>query len=165
MLRSSWLVITLLVGMLVVLAVQAQQGTVQDSLKPQTGQTVAPAVKPDSSAAADVFIASYFHGDVRCPTCIKLESYSGEALQTGFEKELKDSALIWRTVNWDRDENKHYVDDYKLFTKALILSRVRNGKEVAWVNLDSIWTLVGDKEHYLKYVQDQTRAFITTPVK
>jgi hypothetical protein len=163
--RSIWLVILLLAGTLVALAVQAQQGTVQDSLKPQTGQTAAPVVKPDSSAATDIFIASYFHGDVRCPTCIKLESYSGEALQTGFEKELKDSALIWRSVNWDQEENKHYVDDYKLFTKALILSRVRDGKEVAWVNLDSIWTLVGDKELYIKYVQDQTRAFIATPVK
>ena len=163
--RSLWLLIVLAAAALLVLGAQAQQGTVQDSLKLQTVQTVVPVVKPDSSTSADVFIASYFHGDVRCPTCIKLESYSGEALQTGFEKELKDSGLIWQTVNWDRDENKHYVDDYKLFTKALILSRVRNGKQVAWVNLDSIWTLVGDKEHYIKYVQDQTRAFIATPVK
>ena len=159
--RSIWLVIVIVLAISVALMVQAQQTPAPEAAR----DTVVQAVKADSGASADVFIASYFHGDVRCATCFKLETFSAEAMQTGFAKELKDSALIWRLVNWDRDENKHYVDDYQLFTKAVILSRVRDGKEIAWVNLDSIWTLVGDKEHFIKYVQDQTCAFMTASVK
>lgn len=163
--RLMWLLIVLAVASLLFLGAQAQQGTVQDSAKAPAGQAQAQVVTPDSGASADVIVATYFHGNVRCPTCIKLESYSGEALKTGFEKELNDSSLVWRTVNWDQDENKHYIDDYKLYTKALILSRLRDGKEVAWANLDSIWSLVGDKDHFVKYVQNQTRTFIAAPVK
>jgi hypothetical protein len=159
--RSIWLVIVIVLAISVALMVQAQQAPAPEA----TGDAVAQTVKPDSAATADVFIASYFHGNVRCATCFKLETYSAEAMQTGFAKELKDSSLVWRLVNWDQDENKHFVDDYKLFTKAVILSRVRDGKEIAWANLDSIWTLVGDKERFIKYVQDQTCAFMTAPIK
>jgi hypothetical protein len=68
-------------------------------------------------------------------------------------------------VNWDREENAHYIDDYQLFTKSLILSRVNGEKETAWVNLDSIWQYVGDKDKFIKYVQAHTRAFIDRPAK
>lgn len=119
------------------------------------------ATASDTSKVAERVIAYYFHGEHRCATCMKLESYSEEALSTSFEKELEDSSLIWLTVNYDEEKNKHFIKDYQLFTKALILSRVRNGKEVEWRNLDKIWELVGDKEEYLKYVQTETRAFLT----
>jgi hypothetical protein len=113
-------------------------------------------VAPD----AEYVIAYYFHGDQRCATCYKLESYSLEALKTGFAEGLADSSLIWKTVNYDQKKNKHFIDDYKLYTKALILSRVRSGKEVAWKNLDQIWQLVGDKDKYLTYVQTETFKFL-----
>ncbi len=151
--RSIWLAVIMILVNPVALLVRAQQAPAPE------------ASKSDSAASADVFIASYFHGNVRCATCYKLETYSAEAMQTGFEKELKDSSLVWRTVNWDKEENKHFLADYKLFTKAVIISRLRSGKEIAWTNLDSIWTLVGDKGRFVKYVQDQTRIFIAAPVR
>ena len=108
-------------------------------------------------------IAYYLHGNRRCATCLKLEAYSAEALQTGFEKELADSSLIWKTVNYDENENEHFIADYQLYTKTLILSRVENGKETAWINLDKIWNLVGDKDDYIAYVQSETRKFMSGP--
>jgi hypothetical protein len=158
-----WLVVIVLaaVGVSVAVSVEPKSGVDSATAKTDTTQKV----KTDSLAAKDIVYASYFHGDQRCPTCMKLEAYSSEAIQSGFEKEVKDSSLVFRTVNWDREENAHYVDDYQLYTKALILSRVRNSKEIAWANLDSIWQYVGDKDKYVKYVQTHTRAFVETPVK
>jgi hypothetical protein len=163
MLARMWLVVVLLAAVGVSFAVSAEEKSRVDTdvAKTDTIQKV----MTDSLAAKDIVYASYFHGDRRCPTCMKLEAYSSEAIQSGFEKEVKDSLLVFRTVNWDREENAHYIDDYKLFTKALILSRVRDGKEIAWTNLDSIWQYVGDKETFIKYVQAHSRAFIDTPVK
>ena len=61
-------------------------------------------------------------------------------------------------ISTPRDQ--HYLKDYGLYTKSLILSRVRDGREVQWKNLDKIWELVHDKDKYIEYVQDETRAFI-----
>ena len=83
-----------------------------------------------------------------------------EALQEGFTGELADSSIIWQVVNYDQKENRHYLKDYSLYTKSLILSRVRNGHEVQWKNLDKIWELVYDKGKFIDYVQKETRAFI-----
>jgi len=110
-------------------------------------------------------IAYYFHGDQRCATCIKLESYSREALEDGFEEKMGDSTIVFTMVNYDQKENKHYIDDYKLYTKALILSKVSGGKEIEWVNLDKIWQLVRDKDKYLEYVRTETENFMNKTSK
>jgi len=161
MLARMWLVVLVAFGVSWAGSVEQKSGVDSAVAKTDTAKDV----RTDSPAVKDIVYASYFHGDRRCPTCMKLEAYSNEAIQSGFEKEVKDSSLVFRTINWDREENTHYLDDYKLYTKALVLSRVRGGKEIAWVNLDSIWQYVGDKDKYLKYVQSHTRTFVETPVK
>ncbi|NMC44724.1 MAG: hypothetical protein GYA46_12465 [candidate division Zixibacteria bacterium] len=125
--------------------------------------STAAAVKADSlivttaDTPAPKIIAYYFHGIRRCPTCRKLEAYSQEAVQTGFAEELKTGKMEWRVVNIEESPNEHYEKDYQLYTKSVILSRVENGKEAAWKNLDRIWELVGDKEAFVKYIQDEVR--------
>jgi hypothetical protein len=105
-------------------------------------------------------IAYYFHSTRRCATCKKLEEYAREALEGGFEKELENGILVIKSVNTDQDENQHFIDDYKLYTKALILSRVKEGEEVDWVNLDKIWKLVGDEDKYKDYVTKELAEFL-----
>ncbi len=130
---------------------------VSDSTMLQKPDTLS---KKQAAPPSDRIIAYYFYGNRRCATCRKLESYSEEALLTGFESELADSLLIWRAVNYDEEENEHYIKDYQLYTKALILSRDGDPEEGQWKNLDKIWKLVGDKDKFIDYVQTQTRSFM-----
>ena len=99
-------------------------------------------------------IVYYFHGDQRCPTCHKLETYAKEALDVYFADEVASKNIVWKTVNVDKTENSHFVRDYKLVTKSVVLSEVANGKEVGWKNLDQIWQKVGDKDGYLQYIRE-----------
>ena len=64
-------------------------------------------------------------------------------------------------INIDDDANKHYIKDYELYTKSVILSHVKDGKEIGWKNLDKVWTLLGSKEGFVDYVQTETRAFMS----
>jgi hypothetical protein len=155
--KCSLLTALVLTAAIAVLGANAQQQA--DSQSTETKQIDSSSAKPDTTEANKI-IAYYFHGNRRCATCLKLEAYSAEALQTGFKKELSDSVLVWRVVNYDKKENEHYIDDYKLYTKALILSRVSEGKEVKWKNLDMIWQLVENKDKFIEYVQKETREFM-----
>lgn len=105
-------------------------------------------------------IAYYFHSTRRCATCKKLEAYSKEAIEDGFEKDLESGNLEFRAVNVDEKENNHFVDEYQLYTKSLILSRVKDGKEIAWQNLDKIWDLVGNEKNYKEYVTKEVADFL-----
>lgn len=106
------------------------------------------------------FVVYYLHGDMRCATCRKLEAYSEEAIKTGFAEELKSGAMAWRVVNTDRDEHKHFVKDFQLVTKSLVVVEYRDGKVARFENLGKIWQKVGDKDTFLDYVQEETRAFL-----
>jgi hypothetical protein len=111
----------------------------------------APANGPVSSPAA--VTAYYFHGNVRCATCRKLEAYSRAAIATGFDTR----AVQWLAVNVDEPAHEHFVKDYSLTTRALVLVETGTGR---WQNLTNIWDLVGDDAAFTKYVQDETRAFV-----
>ena len=113
-----------------------------------------------STEVTDKVIAYYFHGNRRCASCIKIEAYSREAIDSGFAEELKAGKLEWLVINTDEPENEHFIKDYQLYTKSLVLSNIENGKQTKWKNLDKVWELLRNKEGFLQYVQTETRAFL-----
>jgi hypothetical protein len=113
----------------------------------------------DVRAMTNGVIAYYFHTTRRCPTCRKLEAYTKEAITSGFVRDLEDKRLAWRVVNVDLPDNEHYVRDYGLTTKSVVLVAVQDGKEERWKNLSRIWDLVGDKPAFINYVQGEIRGF------
>ena len=105
-------------------------------------------------------IAYYFHGNFRCATCRKLEAYTQEAIARDFVNDLKDGELDWRVVNIDEPENKHFIQDYQLTTRSVVLVEMINGKQKRWKNLNRIWDLVRNKTGFQKYIQDETKAYL-----
>ncbi len=99
-------------------------------------------------------IAYYFHGTMRCSTCHKLEQYSKEAIETNFKDALASGKLEFKVINIEDRGNERYGKDYQLYTKSLILSLVKNGKEIKWQNIDKIWEYVGNKERFIDYVKN-----------
>lgn len=73
---------------------------------------------------------------------------------------MKEGKVVWRLVNLDEPANRHFIDDYRLYSKAVIVADVRDGKEARWKNLVKVWQLTNDKEAFVKYVQDEVRAYL-----
>ena len=105
-------------------------------------------------------VAYYFHGAARCPTCYKLEQYSKEAIESGFKDELASGRLEFKAVNVEDRGNEHFVNDYQLYTKSLVISLVENGKEAKSKNLAKIWEYVGNRQKFLEYVTGEINAFL-----
>lgn len=118
-------------------------------------------IQPKTTAQSGVkIIAYYFHGDFRCATCRKLESLSSEVIIGEFAEQLKSDLMEWRVVNTDLPENKHFVTDYKLETRSLVLVKLRDGKETEYKNLQAIWELVQDEPGFRDYVSREIRALL-----
>ncbi len=131
-------------------AAQDQRSATSGAASPST------ATKPQS----DKIVAYYFHTTYRCPTCRRIEAYSKQAIESAFARELADGRIEFRLVNIEIPENRHYVQDYNLFTKSLVLARMKDGKQVEWSNLDRVWELNGDQAAFLRYVQQGIRAYL-----
>lgn len=125
-------------------------------------------IKQNTSAYADVamvakgnrVIAYYFHGNFRCSTCHAMEQYSKEAIETKFKDALSSGKLEFKVVNIEERGNEHFAQDYQLYTKSLILSLVKNGKEVKSKNLAKIWEYVRNKQRFLEYVSEEVNNFL-----
>ena len=146
MTKKSFLKCLLMPGMILAIAYPALSALAQKSAAPQP-----PAHK---------VIAYYFHTNTRCSTCIKIEAYSKEAIEKGFPDEIKNGTLELRIVNYELPENRHFMQDYRLVSKSLILVNTVNGKQTEWTNLKLVWQLTGRRDAFLNYVRKEVRNYL-----
>lgn len=118
-------------------------------------------MSPGLSQAEGVVIVRYFHSDIRCETCLAFEDWSKTAVER-FPKELKNSTLKWQVINFDDPGNKHYIKDYDLAEKSLVLIREENGKVVKWKNVEEFWDF---DENQKKEFVDLVQALISDYLK
>ena len=129
---------------------------------PEVGQAASmpvPAAKP-SREGPEKIVAYYFHVTVRCTTCRDIESYSREVIHDRFAREMAAGKLEWRLVNVQLPENRHFIQDYQLFTKSLVLVRMRDGQTQEYKVLNDTWELVGNKPLMQRYVERHVRGFL-----
>jgi len=114
-------------------------------------------VSGDSTVADERVIVYYFHTTYRCTSCRNIEKFTREAIDSAFPAELADSTLVWRIVNIEEKGNEHFVKDYQLFTKSVVLVDERSGE---WKNLPKVWQLLGDPNAFIRYIQTETENFL-----
>ena len=151
-------ILTLLLGLLVVVSVAylfagARGRTASNGAAPGTA-----AVR--DGAPAHRVVAYYFHGTQRCKTCMTIEAYTAEALQTEFADALSRGTLEWKVVNIEEPANEHFVNDYQITTRTVVLVDVQDGKQVRWSTLDRVWELVDDKPAFMSYIQDEAKGYL-----
>jgi len=89
-----------------------------------------------------------------------MEKYSREAIEANFKDDLASGRLEFKAINVEERGNEHFVEDYKLYTKSLILSLIKDGKEVKSKNLDKIWQFARNKQKSIDYVNGEINAFM-----
>lgn len=115
---------------------------------------------PEDPRTDRVVIAYYFTGNIRCSSCRKIEQASRNAIEQAFPRELASGQLRFLVVNFDQQENRHFIGDYRLESSALVLVDQRDGRQTAWKNLPDVWTLVEDEPRLAKYVRDEVATML-----
>lgn len=105
-------------------------------------------------------IVYYFHGDYRCASCYEIEQRTEEAVKKFFGEEMQQGTLVYKVVNCDEEKNSHFVDDYKLYTKSVVLSLVKNRKEVKYKNLTKVWEYLDDEQQFYEYIKAEVTSFL-----
>ena len=139
-------------GVLALLVTLVPSGMAED---PAIGKVV------DTKDPGTGVVAYYFHGDFRCRTCLAIERQAHETITADFTDELASGRITWRALNIEQPGNEHFVEDFKLVTRSLVLVSYQDGKVLRFQTLDKVWQLVHDEELFSEYVRDATRAFLT----
>lgn len=126
------------------------------------GASTAPVTASSQTNATDTtqghtIVVTYFTSNARCKTCLKIEKLTTKTLEKNFTKELASKAIVFQTINFDKPENKHYIKDYGLAFKTVVVSAHTNGKEVQWDKYDKVWNLVDTPDQFSAYLDDGIR--------
>ena len=164
MVVSSKKFIEIFIMIAVVLAITGAQGLCA-GITAKDGPVEATAlekqdVSPHEVAGDRSVVVYYFHTTNRCYSCTQLEKMTYLAIVEGFEQELADGRVKFAAINVEQDENKHFVKDYKLYTKSVIVSAEAHGNEKRWKNLQKVWELLRDDQAFTDYVQEEVRQYL-----
>jgi thiol-disulfide isomerase/thioredoxin len=113
-----------------------------------------------AEAPSDRVVVMYFHRTQRCPTCLKMGGYSEAAVKTGFAKQVKDGTVEFYYIDFQDKKNAALTKGYGISGPTLIVAKIVGNKVKKFKNLQDIWTHVGDKPAFLKYVRENVAAYL-----
>jgi hypothetical protein len=138
---------------------QGKTNEAESRPSPRDGTTNS-APEPDPPVLPNRVIVYYFHTTYRCPTCHKIENYTKEAVEAGFAQALKEGRLVFQVLNVEEAPNAHFIQDYQLHTKSVVVVEMKDNQQARWENLPQVWELTHDKEAFFKYIQDEVNLYL-----
>jgi thiol-disulfide isomerase/thioredoxin len=107
----------------------------------------------------DGVVVYYFHRNKRCPTCLKIEDLSKQAMKKFFAEDLAQGKMEWHVINVESNGNEHYETDYDLVSQALVVTLRKDGEQVDWKNLEKVWGYVWEQDRFLEYVHTEILSY------
>lgn len=150
--RSILLVVVL--GSLAIWANREYQKS-QASAAPAAAETL-PVV------AGDQVIMTYFISGTRCESCQKIEALTKETAEKDFAEALAGRKLVFRVIDTGEPGYQHFIKDYQLTSKTVILSHRKDGKETGWKDMGKVWDLLDDAPGFHAYLGEQIRNYLGT---
>ena len=114
----------------------------------------------ESEAVGDGLAVYYFHGNVRCPTCVAIESQSKETVFTDYAPQLKVKEMSWSILNYEEPAAATLKNKFNIIAPVVVLARIKAGKIEDWKRLDKVWALWDDKAAFAKYLRDEIDAML-----
>ncbi|OGS06933.1 MAG: hypothetical protein A2270_00665 [Elusimicrobia bacterium RIFOXYA12_FULL_51_18] len=141
-------------------AVTAPVEPVQPAVKsePKAPATAKKAVK--SVAEGKTAVVYYFYTNTRCSSCKTIEAYTREAVEKHFTSDYKGWKVVFKGVNVEEEPDKHFVQDYWLNSKSVVVQKFSGEKALKHAKLEKVWQLLGDKDGFLNYIADETHKLL-----
>ena len=118
---------------------------------------VQPSVAVAPSATASRLVAFYFHGNKRCDACNSIERLTRAALKPDTDA----GTVEIRSINVDDPAHAHFVTDFALAVRTVVLAEEVGGRYPRWKRLDECWSRYEEPEDFAAYLQANLQAFRT----
>ena len=105
-------------------------------------------------------VVYYFMTTYRCHSCHYIEETTKTALNEYFSEQLKSGRMVFKMLNVEEPANDRFVKEYSLYTKSVVLSDQKGGKETRWTNLDKVWQLIGNDQAFKAYISTEVKAYL-----
>ncbi|HOI42360.1 MAG TPA: nitrophenyl compound nitroreductase subunit ArsF family protein [Elusimicrobiales bacterium] len=118
-----------------------------------------PAAAPRSAEPKKAMVY-YFYTSARCYSCNLIERYTREAVENNFREPYKGWQVDFLGVNLDGPGQKHFVSDYRLTNKSVVVQKFDGEKPGEWKNLQDVWRMLGNQELFTGYVVGEIQGLL-----
>jgi len=118
---------------------------------------IATSVSPQLKDGLNIY---YFYGNQRCTTCVRMEKFTQSTVMNQFLKQVRDGEMQLNLVNVDLPENQHYIDDYQLVFRTVVIANTHNGVDTDWRRLDRVWELANNELAFSQYLTEEINAMV-----
>ncbi len=108
----------------------------------------------------DQLVVYYFHTNFRCTNCHNMETWTKEVVNNDFKAEQASGKIVLKIINTETKGNEHYMTDYNLYTKSVVLSLVKDGKQIKFTNLAKVWDFLGNSAKFKAYVKNEITSYL-----
>lgn len=105
-------------------------------------------------------VMTYFISGPRCESCQTIEALCRDTAAREFATEVANHQLVFRVIDTGEPANQHYLKDYQLTSKIVILSHRVAGRETEWVAMEKVWDLLEDPAAFRAYLAAPIRTYI-----
>lgn len=130
-----------------------------DSVRGQGSTHDSSAAVGSGSDSAAVVVTCY-RATIRCAGCLTIERFAEASMRYLFGRELAEGKIVWRVINFEKEEGDVSAGRYAIENHALIVSQYRSGREIRWKRLGKVWDLLGDYRAFQEYVGGNVREYL-----
>lgn len=105
-------------------------------------------------------VMTYFISGERCENCRKIEALAQETVAREFAADEAAKRVVFRVVDTGAPGQAHFVKDYQLTEKMVVLCHRVDGKETEWRAMEKIWDLLDDPDGFRNYLAEGIRGYL-----
>lgn len=116
----------------------------------------------EAAATDDGILVTYFSSDVRCISCKTIEQLAHASVDRLQENPELGGRIRFQTLNIDRPENQHFISDYELSFKTVVVSHTDPEGKLHWTKLDKVWQLTTDPDAFHTLIETEVLNQVAT---
>jgi hypothetical protein len=132
----------------------------RDSAPPPQAERERFVAEADAELPRDGVVVTYFTTSFRCATCRTIEDLSRRAVQDAFAREIEAGTVVFRVLDTDEPRYAHFVEQYDLSNKTVVVSKRSSGREVEWCDQQDVWSLYDEPDSFFEYVRAPVRRYL-----
>lgn len=103
------------------------------------------------------FLVYYFHPTARCESCINIENFTKELIETKYSQE---PVIEYKPLNIEDKENEHFRKEFNLKFSSVVIVDIKDKSVNKFKLLDSVWSFSDNKEKMFRYAEREIEDFI-----
>jgi len=109
------------------------------------------------SLSSNTIQVYYFHGSIRCETCVAVDQKTQQYLLDLFPGKIKNGKIIFQSINIDKNERPDLIQKYKIYGQTLLIIK---GNKVIDATDDAFMLVPAKPDKWRQKLKDKVQQLI-----